>query len=295
MPGVPRVPNMKLPLVGDPLRRIHVARDLAPITTDRRGGRPRVGRARPHDRRADLGAARRLYRSGVHPALTLCVRRHGEVVLDRASVTAWATGPTTTARRRRMLATPETPFCVYSTSKAITAMVVHVLHERGALDIGDRVADYIPEYDRHGKSHTTIAHVLAHRAGVPTLPREVLDLENIDDSELIIDAIAGPSRSSSPARCSPTTRSPAASSSARSSSGSPARRSARCSPSRSSIRSASAGPTTASPRRTSTRSASTTRPARGCCRRCRAWPRACSSRPVDDVIELSNDPRFLTA
>src|SRR5205807_2025737 len=90
----------------------------------------------------------------------------------------------------KLLATPETPFCVFSTSKAITAMVVHLLHDRGALDIGDRVVDYIPEYGRHGKEDTTIAHVLAHRAGVPTLPRKILDVDNVTDRELIIDAIS---------------------------------------------------------------------------------------------------------
>jgi CubicO group peptidase (beta-lactamase class C family) len=45
------------------------------------------------------------------------------------------------------------------------------------------VATYIPEYAVHGKEATTIAHVLAHRAGVPTLPREALDIDRLGDSE----------------------------------------------------------------------------------------------------------------
>ena len=42
-------------------------------------------------------------------------------------------------------------------------MVLHLLQDRGALDISDRVTDYIPEYGSHGKGETTIAHVLAHQ------------------------------------------------------------------------------------------------------------------------------------
>ena len=52
------------------------------------------------------------------------------------------------------------------------------------------MAEYIPEYGVHGKEATTIAHVLAHRAGVPTLPREALDIEHLSDREYIIGLIA---------------------------------------------------------------------------------------------------------
>ena len=136
-------------------------------------------------------AARDLYRSGVHPALQLCVRRHGEVVLDRAIGHARGNGPDDGRDSERVLVSTDTPFCVFSASKAVTAMVVHKLHERGVLSIEERVAEYIPEYAAHGKGDTTIAHVLAHRAGVPTLPREALDIERIGDREHVIQVIAG--------------------------------------------------------------------------------------------------------
>jgi CubicO group peptidase (beta-lactamase class C family) len=61
---------------------------------------------------------------------------------------------------------------IYSGAKAVTAFVVHMLHERGSLDISDRVCQHITEYDRHDKGEITIAQVLSHRAGVPNLPRE---------------------------------------------------------------------------------------------------------------------------
>ncbi len=136
------------------------------------------------------GAAVDLYRSGVHPALQLCLRRHGRVVLNRSIGHARGNGPADPPDAEKAVVTPDTPFCVYSTSKAITAMVIHRLHEQGVLDIADRVTDYIPEYGRHGKEDTTIAHVLSHRAGVPTLPRQLFDIDRVTDREFIIDSIS---------------------------------------------------------------------------------------------------------
>jgi CubicO group peptidase (beta-lactamase class C family) len=181
MPSVPR-----LPLVPDPLRRIHVRRDLEPITTVAQEADPAAAGLDAEAVAKIWEAGRSLYRSGVHPALQLCVRRHGHVVLDRAI----GHGPGDDRDSERVLVTTDTPFCVFSASKAVTAMVVHKLHERGLLDISDRVTDYIPEYAVHGKGETTIAHVLAHRAGVPTLPREALDIDRIGDREHVIRVIA---------------------------------------------------------------------------------------------------------
>ena len=145
-------------------------------------------------------AALGLYRSGVHPALQLCLRREGEVVLDRAIGHARGNGPDDGEDAPKVPATTETPFCVYSTSKGITAMVVHMLVERGALEIDDRVADHIPEYARHGKDEITIGHVLAHRAGVASLPKEALDLDLLDDRERLVELICDAKPTSAPGK-----------------------------------------------------------------------------------------------
>jgi CubicO group peptidase (beta-lactamase class C family) len=185
---MPRVP--RLPFVPDPLRRIHVPHDLDSITTTAPEADPEPLGISQRTIERIWASARNLYRSGVHPALQLCLRRHGEVVLDRAIGHGRGNGPADPPEEPKTLVSTDTPYCVFSTSKAITAMVVHLLHERGALDIDDRVADYIPEYASHGKDDTTIAHVLAHRAGVPTLPREMLDLDRVTDREFLTRAIS---------------------------------------------------------------------------------------------------------
>jgi CubicO group peptidase (beta-lactamase class C family) len=179
MPSLPR-----LPFVGDPLRRIAVPADLESITAVGSEDAD-AGGVDPERVEAVWGAALDWYRSGVHPALQVCARREGSVVLDRAIGHARGNGPGEESATEKVPATPATPFCVYSSSKAITAFVVHKLCERGVIALDDPVAQHIPGYERHGKDNITIGHVLAHRAGVPNLPREVLSLEYIGDREYL--------------------------------------------------------------------------------------------------------------
>lgn len=85
-------------------------------------------------------AARRWYQGGMHPAIQLCVRRHGRVVLDRATGHGWGNAPTDPPDAERIPVQTDTPFCVYSVAKAITATVVHMLVERGHFSLEDPVS-----------------------------------------------------------------------------------------------------------------------------------------------------------
>ena len=78
-------------------------------------------------------AARHWYRAGMHPAIQLCLRHNGKVVLNRAIGHGWGNGPDDPPDAEKVPVTTETPFCVYSAAKAITTTVVHMLVERGAL------------------------------------------------------------------------------------------------------------------------------------------------------------------
>ncbi|WP_354700970.1 N-acetylmuramyl-L-alanine amidase [Paraconexibacter sp. AEG42_29] len=185
----PLPPLPRLPFVGDPLRRIRVPADLDSVTHVGAEADPRDAGMTRDQVEAMWGSARRLYRSGVHPALQLCVRRDGHVVLDRAIGHARGGGPSDGPDVPKVPVTTDTPFVIFSASKAITAMVVHLLDERGELHIGDRVADYIPGYGRNGKDAITLAHVLSHRAGVPNLPGHLMDIENLGDWDLIVETL----------------------------------------------------------------------------------------------------------
>lgn len=181
MPGIPR-----LPLVPDPLRRIKVPRDLASVTTVGEEEEPAAGGMTRDGIERIWGSVESLYRSGVHPAIQLCLRREGRVVIDRAIGHARGNGPGDPKDAAAERVTSDTPFVIYSASKAITATVVHALDERGLLHIGDRVCEYIPEFAANGKDAITIAHVLSHRAGVPNLPKDALDLDELGNREALI-------------------------------------------------------------------------------------------------------------
>ena len=122
------------------------------------------------------------------------------MILDRAIGHARGNGPSDPRHVEKQLATPETPFCVYSASKAVTATVVHVLAGRGLIDIDQPVARYIPEFAQNGKEGITVGHVLAHRAGIPNLPRSSLDLDLLEDQEYILDTMIGAKPRSRPGK-----------------------------------------------------------------------------------------------
>jgi CubicO group peptidase (beta-lactamase class C family) len=134
-------------------------------------------------------AARRLYQSGVHPGLALCVRRDGGVLLDRAIGHVRGNGPGDPPDGAVQL-TPDSPFVALSASKAVTAMIVHLLDQEDALRLDDPVCEYIPEFAAHGKQWITIRHVLIHRAGIQNLPADVLRLPSLDDTNTVVQLIA---------------------------------------------------------------------------------------------------------
>ncbi|OBI03705.1 hydrolase [Mycolicibacter heraklionensis] len=128
-------------------------------------------------------AARHWYAAGLHPAIQLCLRHNGRVVLNRAIGHGWGNGPGDPDDADLVPVSVDTPFCVYSTAKAITSTVMHMLAERGAFSLDDRVSDYLPDYGRHGKHRTTIRHVMTHSAGVPFATGPKPDLNRADDPE----------------------------------------------------------------------------------------------------------------
>lgn len=126
-----------------------------------------------------------LYRTGISPAITFCLRREGKIVLNRAIGHSHGNGPEDGASVPKVLATPDTPICLFSASKVVTAMLVHLLDERGLIDLLDPISHYIPEYGVNGKQNATIYQLLAHRGGIPSIDGD-FDPELLYDVEAVV-------------------------------------------------------------------------------------------------------------
>jgi CubicO group peptidase (beta-lactamase class C family) len=66
-----------------------------------------------------------------------------------------------------------TLFNVFSVSKAVTAVALHIQAERGLVDYDAPVARYWPEFAQAGKQDVTVRHVLSHVSGVLRMPPDV--------------------------------------------------------------------------------------------------------------------------
>lgn len=131
-----------------------------------------------------------VYRSGAYPAVTFCLRRRGEIVLNRALGHNRGNGPQEDGLNV-VRTLPETPMCLFSASKAVTAILALKLAEDGDIDINKPVSHYIPEFGQNGKQKTTVSEVLSHRGGFPMfdLPKEELTAERLTEWDFIIETL----------------------------------------------------------------------------------------------------------
>ncbi|MEX0938799.1 MAG: serine hydrolase [Pirellulales bacterium] len=66
--------------------------------------------------------------------------------------------------------TADTPFCIASVTKPLTATAILMLVEQGKLRLDDQVVDLLPDYPRH-VSGVTVAHLLSHTSGIKNVSR----------------------------------------------------------------------------------------------------------------------------
>lgn len=173
------------------LRRCDVPGSVREVTRVRSGVEvdPASVGVDPAAFRSAWGAIAALYRSGMHPAMAVCLRRRGQVLLDRSIGHASGNDPDDAPGTPRELATPDTPFCILSASKPVTATVIHLLDERDLLHVDDPVCEYVPGFARHGKHGVTIRHLLAHRSGLPPASSAILDLDLLERPGEILEIL----------------------------------------------------------------------------------------------------------
>lgn len=105
----------------------------------------------------------------------------GETVVDLWG--GWAD------RKQSRLWAEDTIVPVFSTGKAVTAMVMAKLVSDGTIAYDAPVADYWPEFGRAGKERVTVAEALSHQAGLAGFP-EPMEPSDWFDRDLIEDKLA---------------------------------------------------------------------------------------------------------
>lgn len=174
-------------------------RDLLPVTVrvfdpeevtikSHREVDPRGVGLTKEDVEAIWDAVVRFYKAGLHPAIALCIRRRGEIIMDRAIGHARGNSPEDPEGAPLVPATPDTLYNFFSGSKTVTAMLIHLLQEEEQLHVDEPVATFIPEFAKRRKHNITIRDILTHRAGIPATPEEAIDLDLLFKPDEIVRA-----------------------------------------------------------------------------------------------------------
>ena len=116
------------------------------------------------------------FEQGLEAGAGFCVLKDGEFIVDLISGT-----------KDRKQTTPwqaDTLVPVFSTTKAVAALVIAWLYDTGALDYEQTVASLWLEFGQHGKDELTIAQALSHQAGLsgltePMEPKDWFDWDGM--------------------------------------------------------------------------------------------------------------------
>ena len=108
---------------------------------------------------------------------SLCVMRNGEPLLDIWGGIADAE----TARPWER----DTVSIVFSNTKPATALCLHLLADRGLVQLDELVTKYWPGYGCNGKAGTTLRMLLDHSAGLPALRHPLEDGEAFDWAAMV--------------------------------------------------------------------------------------------------------------
>jgi CubicO group peptidase (beta-lactamase class C family) len=85
--------------------------------------------------------------------------------------------------------TSDTLSLVWSATKGPAAMAVHLLAQRGLIDLDAPVARYWPEFAQNGKADIPVHMILSHRAGLPVIDRKV-GRQDLLDGKAVVEALA---------------------------------------------------------------------------------------------------------
>ena len=105
----------------------------------------------------------------------IAIGRHGQLALHEAI------GHADSARTRPVR--KDSVFSLFSTTKAITVVLVLRAIERGQLALTTPISDVVPEFSGRGREAITIFHLLTHSSGLPSVwsAREGMYIDRLDE------------------------------------------------------------------------------------------------------------------
>lgn len=88
--------------------------------------------------------------------------------------------------------THDTIALFFSATKGLSAVCIHLLVERGLIDLDAPIARYWPEFGRQGKDQITVRWLLSHRAGLARIDAD-LTLDEALSWDPVVEALAAQS------------------------------------------------------------------------------------------------------
>jgi CubicO group peptidase (beta-lactamase class C family) len=108
----------------------------------------------------------------------VAIFRHGQPLINVCA--GWAD------RKKSDRVSADTLFSVYSSGKAMAALVIAYLVNEGHLDYEAPVADIWPEFAAHGKDRLTLAQMMSHQSGLVGITDPTFDPQDWIDFDRVI-------------------------------------------------------------------------------------------------------------
>ena len=118
---------------------------------------------------------------GLEVGASFAVSLNGELVVD-----LWG-GYSDSAKTKPW--EKDTLVNVFSTTKIMTALCIHLLIDKGLIDVEAPVSNYWPEFAQSTKEDVLVKHLLSHSAGLPGFDEQISD-EALYDWNHIINLLA---------------------------------------------------------------------------------------------------------
>lgn len=131
-----------------------------------------------------------LYQTGLYPAMSLSIRKNNELLLNRVVGHSKGNGPKESEQEaEKETIALDTPICLFSASKCITAVLMHWLIDQGLCRFESCIGDYLPDFSHSAIGKVTVSQLLDHRAGIPAFPEDV-GLEALFDSKRLLRVLS---------------------------------------------------------------------------------------------------------